>query len=188
MKTIAVVCEKGGVGKSVLAHELYESYARQGLRTSFYSLDGQYSDAPRSKKVENAEVAVVDTAGVLTSDIKDIVSRVDVVVIPVRPTPNDVEPFTRTVRVVQKNTDVPIVIVVNGWNRFRMCTTFMQWLSTKTWATNVVTVPQSEVIVQAQAEGTSAVKIDRYGVLREQILKMCGPSVRLPGCRTRSRY
>ncbi len=43
MKTIAVVCEKGGVGKSVLAHELYESYVRQ-VRTSFYSLDGQYSD------------------------------------------------------------------------------------------------------------------------------------------------
>lgn len=95
------------------------------------------------------------------------------VVIPVRPTPNDVEPFTRTVRLVQKNTSVPIVIVVNGWNRFRMCTTFMQWLNTKTWATHVVTVPQSEAIVQAQAEGTSAVKIDRYGVLREQILKMC---------------
>lgn len=51
MKTIAVVCDKGGVGNSVSAqaHELYESYVRQGLRTSFYSLDGQYSDAPRSK-------------------------------------------------------------------------------------------------------------------------------------------
>ena len=58
MKTIAVVCEKGGTGKSVIAAELYESYVRQGLRTSLYSLDGQYSDSPRSKKVDDAEVAV----------------------------------------------------------------------------------------------------------------------------------
>lgn len=58
MKTIAVVCEKDGVGKSVLAHELYESYVSQGLRTSLYSLDGQYSDTPRSKKMDDAEVAI----------------------------------------------------------------------------------------------------------------------------------
>lgn len=58
-------------------------------------------------------MAVVYTAGVLTSDIKDIVSRTDIVIVPVLPSPNDVEPFTRTVRGVQKNTDEPIVIVVN---------------------------------------------------------------------------
>lgn len=32
MKTIAVVCEKGGTGKSVIANELYEW--RKALRTS----------------------------------------------------------------------------------------------------------------------------------------------------------
>lgn len=42
MKTIAVVCEKGGTGKSVIANELYESYVRQGVPASLYSLDGQY--------------------------------------------------------------------------------------------------------------------------------------------------
>ena len=45
MKTIAVVCEKGGTGKSVIANELYESYVRQGVPASLYSLDGQYKDA-----------------------------------------------------------------------------------------------------------------------------------------------
>lgn len=85
MKTIAVVCEKGGTGKSVIAAELYESYVRQGLRTSLYSLDGQYSDSPRSKKVDDAEVAVVDTPGVLTDNLTDIVKGADVVVVPVRP-------------------------------------------------------------------------------------------------------
>ena len=119
MKTIAVVCEKGGTGKSVIANELYESYVRLGVPASLYSLDGQYTDAAGSKKADDAEVAVVDTPGVLTDNLKDIVSGADAVVIPVRPTPNDIEPFTRTVSIVSKNTKAPVVIVVNGWNRFR---------------------------------------------------------------------
>ena len=126
MKTIAVVCEKGGTGKSVIANELYESYVRQSLRTSLYSLDGQYQDASGARKAEDAEVAVVDTPGVLTDNLKDIVTGADVVVIPVRPTPNDIEPFTRTVSIVSKNTKAPVVIVVNGCNRFRMCASFME--------------------------------------------------------------
>ena len=82
MKTIAVVCEKGGTGKSVIANELYESYVRQGVPASLYSLDGQYKDASSSKKVEDAEVAIVDTPGVLTDNLSDLVSGADVIVIP----------------------------------------------------------------------------------------------------------
>ena len=173
MKTIAVVCEKGGTGKSVIASELYESYVRQGLCTSLYSLDGQYSDTSRSKKVDDAQVAVVDTPGVLTDNLKDIVEGADVVVIPVRPTPNDIEPFTRTVSIVAKNTNAPVVIVVNGTNRFRMCASFMEWLGKKPWAKNVVTVPQSEAIVQAQGLHKSVVQVDRHGMAAEAVRKMC---------------
>lgn len=39
MKTTAVVCEKGGTGKSVIANELCESYVRQGVPASLYSAD-----------------------------------------------------------------------------------------------------------------------------------------------------
>lgn len=173
MKTIAVVCEKGGTGKSVIAAELYESYVRQGLRTSLYSLDGQYSDKPRSKRVDDAEVAVVDTPGVLTDNLTDIVKGADVVVVPVRPTPNDIEPFTRTVSIVAKNTKAPIVIVVNGTNRFRMCTSFMEWLGKKPWAKNVVKVPQSEAIVQAQGLQKSVMLVDRHGIVAEAVRRMC---------------
>ena len=189
MKTIAVVCEKGGTGKSVIANELYESYVRLGVPASLYSLDGQYTDAAGSKKADDAEVAVVDTPGVLTDDmlpegwsfafgvltdnLKDIVSGADAVVIPVRPTPNDIEPFTRTVSIVSKNTKAPVVIVVNGWNRFRMCTSFMEWLGKKPWAKNVVKVPQSEAIVQAQGVRKSVVDVDRHGAAAEAVRAMC---------------
>ena len=159
MKTIAVVCEKGGTGKSVIANELYESYVRQGVPASLYSLDGQYKDASSSKKVEDAEVALVSGA--------------DVIVIPVRPTPNDIEPFTRTVSIVAKNTNAPLVIVVNGTNRFRMCASFMTWLEKKPWAKNVVKVPQSEAIVQAQGMQKSVVNVDRHGAAAEAVRTMC---------------
>lgn len=181
MKTIAVVCEKGGTGKSVIASELYESYVRQGLRASLYSLDGQYADAARSKKAEDAEVAVVDTPGVLTDNLKDIVSGADVVVVPVRPTPNDIEPFTRTVSIVAKNTKAPVVIVVNGWNRFCMCASFMEWLAKKPWARNVVKVPQSEAIVQAQGMRKSVVDVDGRGAAASAVLAMCRKVSHLAG-------
>lgn len=62
MKTIAVVCEKGGSGKSVIANELYESYVRLGVPVSIYFLDGQYTDAASSKKADDAGVAVREEA------------------------------------------------------------------------------------------------------------------------------
>lgn len=142
MKTIAVVCEKGGTGKSVIANELYESYVRQGVPASLYSLDGQYKDASSSKKVKDAEVAIVDTPGVLTDNLSDLVSGAD-------------------------------VIVVNGTNRFRMCASFMAWLEKKPWAKNVVKVPQSEAIVQAQGMRKSVVNVDRHGAAAEAVRTMC---------------
>ena len=157
----------------MIANELYESYVRQGVPASLYSLDGQYKDASSSKKAEDAEVAIVDTPGVLTDNLSDLVSGADVIVIPVRPTLNDIEPFTRTVSIVTKNTNAPLVIVVNGTNRFRMCTSFMAWLEKKPWAKNVVKVPQSEAIVQAQGMQKSVVNVDRHGAAAEAVRTMC---------------
>lgn len=57
----------------------------------------------------------------LTDNLKDIAAGADVVVVPERPPQNDIEPFTRTVSIMAKNMDAPVVIVVNSWNRFRMC-------------------------------------------------------------------
>lgn len=75
--------------------------------------------------------AVVDTPDVLTDNLQDIVSGADVVIIPVWPMPNDIEPFTRTGSILSKNTKTPVLIVVNEYNRFRMCASFMEWLEEK---------------------------------------------------------
>ena len=162
MKTIAVVCEKGGTGKSVIAYELYRNFCSDDIATSLYSLDGQYSDSARFEKADNPSIAIVDTPGVIADNLKDIIEGADLIVVPTRPTPNDIEPFTRTVSIVHKLTDAPVIIAVNGFNRFRMASSFIEWLSQKHWAKEVVTIPQSEAIVQAQAEHKSVVEIDKH--------------------------
>ena len=143
MKTIAVVCEKGGTGKSMIANELYESYVRQGVPASLYSLDGQYKDASSSKKVEDAEVAIVDTPGVLTDNLSDLVSGADVIVIPVRPTPNDIEPFTRTVSIVTKNTNAPLVIVPPDFDNIELLSRVKELLSPAGFGSFSVTTADS---------------------------------------------
>lgn len=100
MKTIAVAFEKGGTGKSAVAGEPHEGYVRQGLRTSLCSLDNQYADTSGVRKAEDAAAAVVDTPGMLTDNLKDVVADANVAVVRVRPTPNDIEssmraPFVR---------------------------------------------------------------------------------------------
>lgn len=49
-------------------------------------------------------------------------------VIPTRPTGGNIEGFTRTVALVKENASCPILIVVNGGNRFSATQSFMAWL------------------------------------------------------------
>ena len=181
MKTLVIVSEKGGTAKSTLANELYLYLRDKGIRTSLYSLDGQYTNPARSIKVEKPDVSVVDTPGVLTDNIAKLVSGADLVIITTRPTPNDIEPFTRTVEIVQKNTEAPVLVVVSGFNRYRVCTSFMRWLRQKPWAANVVTIPQSEAIVQAQVNQTSIRNIVKKGKALEAIQSFCDTALSLAG-------
>ena len=50
MKTIVFVSEKGGVGKTRLADELYYFYQRTGVPVSLYSFDGQYKNRTADDK------------------------------------------------------------------------------------------------------------------------------------------
>lgn len=162
MKTISLVCEKGGVGKSMLASELRFYFMRSDLRVSLYALDGQYRDA--SCVVDNPDVVIVDTAGRLDTDLQGVIERSDVVIVPVRPTPCDTEPFLRTVDLVRDVApDTPLVVCVNGMNQWKVATSFAEWLATVDLGDETVFVPQSEAIVQALGSGHSAVGYDRLG-------------------------
>ena len=185
MKTIVFTSEKGGVGKTRLSDELYYYYTRQNVPTSLYSFDGQYKNRNNDKKVDNPTVAVVDTPGRIMDD-KTIqtVQGADVVVIPVRPTGGNIESFTRTVSLVKENTNCPIVIAVNGVNRFTASVSFMEWLQKyrqKEKLDTVLTIPQSEVLVQAENCRCSVNEINRHSPATQAVNMMCDKISALAG-------
>lgn len=185
MKTIVFVSEKGGVGKTRLSDELYYYYKRQSVPVSLYSFDGQYKNRNADKKVENPAVAVVDTPGRIMDD-KTIqtIQGADVVVIPTRPTGGNIEGFTRTVALVKENADCPILIVVNGGNRFSAAHSFMEWLGKymeKEGLNLVNNIPQSESMVQAENYSCSVVEINRRSPVAFAVNTLCDRISQLAG-------
>lgn len=185
MKTIVFTSEKGGVGKTRLSDELYYYYTRQNVPTSLYSFDGQYKNRNNDKKVDNPEVAVVDTPGrIMDSKTIQTIQGADVVVIPVRPTGGNIESFTRTVSLVKKNTNCPIIVAVNGVNRFTASASFMEWLQKyrqKEHLDTVMTIPQSEVVVQAENYSCSVDDINKHSPATQAVNMMCDKISELAG-------
>lgn len=177
MKTVVFVSEKGGVGKTRLSDELYFYYTRQNVPTSLYSFDGQYKNRNNDKKVNNPTVSIVDTPGrVMDAKTVDVIQGADIVVIPTRPTGGNIESFTRTVSLVKKNTNCPIVIAVNGVNRFTASVSFMEWLQKyrqKEHLDTVLTIPQSEVLVQAENCRCSVNDINKHSPATQAVNNLC---------------
>ena len=99
-----------------------------------------------------------------------------VVVIPVRPTGGNIESFTRTVALVKENTNCPIIVAVNGVNRFTASVSFMEWLQKyrqKEHLDTVLTIPQSEVLVQAENCRCSVNEINKHSPATQAVNDLC---------------
>lgn len=171
MKTVAFVCEKGGVGKTALSEELFYFCEREGIPASLFCLDGQY--LKRDRDTPGAVLNILDTAGSLDANFKKVVQRSDVVVVPVRPSYNDIEPFVSTMDLIERTAHAPVVIVVNAWNHYTMAKRFMEWLESQPWDYPVYTVCQSEYFAQCIGSGHSVVGNDKYGKVSDDIEELC---------------
>lgn len=121
LKTISLIGEKA---------ELRYYFKRSDLRVSLYARDSQYRDP--SHLVPDLDVITVDIVGRLDADLRSVIERSDVVVVPVRPTPSYTRPFLRTIDLVRNVApDAPLVICVNGLNTFKIATAFSKWLSVR---------------------------------------------------------
>lgn len=158
MKTILICNQKGGVGKSLLADELAFAFERDGIGVSFYNLDPQGGTIHASHENPKDKVAVVDTPGVLTDDLAKWLKQVDIVVIPTRPTSRDIETLLRMKEIISnKAKDVPVVYVINAWNRWKASKDFRDWLANEVGEEAIMIVPQSEAFVQASAARKSVI-------------------------------
>lgn len=151
MKNILIANQKGGVGKSLIADELAFSFERSGIPFNFYDLDGQGGVIHQTKQTDGAEISVIDTPGAPQQSLRDWIDQADVIIIPTRATSRDIEPLQRMQQAVQKAQEkgVPVLYVINGFNRFRASSDFLEWFKQSAEKDQIFTLPQSEQIVQA---------------------------------------
>lgn len=163
MKKILICNQKGGVGKSLIADELAFSFERSGIPLAFLDLDGQGGTIHKTIPNGDAEVAVIDTPGALQAQLKDWLADADLVIIPTRTTSRDIEPLQRMQRAIQTSVrhGVPVLYVLNGWNRWRASSDFLAWFKDQTKPENITKLPQSEQFVQAGAAEISVVEYAR---------------------------
>jgi chromosome partitioning protein len=126
MKTVALVTQKGGSGKSTIAVHLAVCAARRGKAVALVDLDPQSSVADwraerktedvevvpcrvqelpallASAKKQGADLVILDTAGRADSSVEQVIEVADVVLIPCRPSPNDLRATPRTIEQVTR--------------------------------------------------------------------------------------
>ena len=182
MVNILVCNQKGGVGKSLIADELAFSFERSGVPLSFIDLDAQGGTVHQTAQREDAQVAVIDTPGALQQQLKDWIAAADVVLIPTRTTSRDIEPLQRMQRAVQSaEKSGKVLYVLNGWNRWRASSDFLEWFRETSGGAPILKLPQSEQFVQASAGGVSVVEYARHGTAARATLELCNKVRKLAG-------
>lgn len=109
---------KGGVGKSLIAHQLITGFGYNGVEVDPYGdlserLEGKVTFQKLNKKLdENYENTVFDFGGFDDKNIKRAVKQSDLIIIPFVPTPESVQGTIKTLNVVAEF-DTPILFVAN---------------------------------------------------------------------------
>lgn len=174
MVNILVCNQKGGVGKSLIADELAFSFERSGIPVDFVDLDAQGGTIHRTIQREDAQVTVIDTPGALQKELVEWIAAADVIVIPTRTTSRDIEPLQRMQRAVQSSAQSgKVVYVLNGWNRWRASSDFLDWFRGSSGDAPILKLPQSEQFVQAGALGISVIEYARHGSVVRATLDLC---------------
>lgn len=177
-KTITIAAEKGGIGKTSISEELAFSFERSKIPFEFRDLDGQGGTRHRGHVDEGALVRIVDTPATLPVDTRgDVVEAIraaDLVVVPMRATPYDIQPFLRTIEVLQSlNPDVQVLVVVNCVNRYKVATQVVGWVKDKVGEENMVSLPQAEAFPQSQGLGCSVVDLGKSTPAAMAVKSMC---------------
>ena len=157
LKTILIVNQKGGVGKTMLADEIAFYYDRRGIDCSFYDLDGQGGAIHETSNI-TANIGVVDTPGALQADMNKWIDTADVIIVPTRATTRDIPPLQTMLDMIeQAGKQKKTIIVINCFNHYTAAADFREWVKGEYPDYKVFTVVQSELFVQAAAYGKSVV-------------------------------
>ena len=160
MKTILIMNQKGGCGKTLIADELVWGFERAKIPCNFYDLDSaQGSARHKPVKVPDAEVQVVDTAGALNDNMLKWVEEADFVIIPTMMSSSDMKPLMRMIELCKKNNITkPVLYVFNRFNRFSISRDFMNWFDEKFPELKKITLAETIAFQQAHYMNKSIVE------------------------------
>ncbi len=137
MKTVAIISQKGGAGKTTIALHLATAAAIEGRNTAIIDLDPQASAANWSdrreaelpvvlsahasrltheiKRVEEmeGELLIIDTAPHSDSAALEAAKAADLILVPCRPAILDIEAISNTLNLV-RTTGTPVWVVMNA--------------------------------------------------------------------------
>jgi chromosome partitioning protein len=174
MKTILVINQKGGVGKTTIADEIAFALERRGSKVCFYDLDPQGGAVHVPGMVyDDTEYQVVDTPPVLTTEFQNMCRKADIIIMPTTASMMDLPALQRCYDLAQKSeTKAHIGLVVNNYDERRKIDkdfiTFLHNASMPIWAT----IPTTTVIRQAQALRQSVVDYKKTHPVSEVFEKL----------------
>ena len=156
MKTILVINQKGGVGKTVLADEITFAFERDNIECNFYDLDGQGSSIHETCDSTSAQVAIVDTPGALQEDMAKWAAEADFIIVPTLMTASEMKPLIRMIEILKPYMDQkPVVFVLNKWTRYNSTRDFIEWFESEYPELKYFIVGDYECFHVAGAEGKS---------------------------------
>lgn len=168
MKTILMLNQKGGVGKTTLADELAFALERRGRTVAFVTCDPQggsvHEVCDDPDVAETCDFQIVDTAGVLKGGVKDWCRQADLILVPMLPSTRDLEPTTRTLRVAEESgTDAPARVIVNAFYAYgALDRQLIEYLG-ENGIPVIAKVPRATAFSRAAAAGVSVAEYDRKG-------------------------
>lgn len=170
MKTILIVNQKGGVGKSLIADEISFALERNGIVSNHIDLDQQGGTLHDSKQNPDATVQVVDTPGALQKELTDWIEAADFIIIPTKMTLRDQEPLIRMIEIMEPyKGSKPVLYVMNCWNRHNTSRDFEKWFEATYPDLKTCKLSQSELFNHAAAENKSVVDYKKSSVVARQI-------------------
>jgi chromosome partitioning protein len=122
MKTLAILAQKGGSGKTTLAVHMAVCATRQNLRTAFDAVkasSGQLAALLKHAKAAGADLAIVDTAPHSDSAAAIVAQLADFILMPCRPARFDLKAIGSTAQVASL-AKTPAAVVINAAPRGKL--------------------------------------------------------------------
>lgn len=173
-KTILLVNQKGGVGKTTLADEIAWGLERRGREVGFGNLDPQGGACHEMGLLDGeGAVNVVDTPGFLSENIADYARHADVAVVPVQPGTLGLKPMRRTLRLVtEANPALAVGIVVNNFAANQVVDRqFLELLEADELPV-LGTVPTAAAFKQGSALGRPVCEVQRGGKAAQAVERL----------------